>query len=55
MVLPAACYLGWGCKVGHAPISLLVLLACSLSLYTDSVPFHFSDKMVDYTEIPLEL
>ena len=30
-------------------------LPCSLSLYTDSVLFHFSDKIVDYMEIPLEL
>ena len=55
MVLLAACYLGQGCKVGHAPVSFVVLLGCSISLYTDSVPFHFSNKMVDYTEIPLKL
>ena len=30
MVFLAACYLGRGCKVGHAPVSFMVLLSMQL-------------------------
>ena len=30
MVLLVACYLGWGCKVGCAPVSFVVLLSMQL-------------------------
>ena len=31
MVLLVACHLGWGCKVGHAPVSFMVLLSVQLN------------------------
>ena len=31
MVLLTACHLGWGCKVGCAPVSFMVLLSMQLN------------------------
>ena len=55
MVFLVACYLGRGCKVGHAPVSFMVLLSVQLKPVYWQCPFHFSDIMVDFVEIPLEL
>ena len=55
MVLLATCYVGQDCKVGHAPFSFVVLLGVQLKPAFSQCFSHFSDIMVDYMEIPLEL
>ena len=67
MVLLATRYVGQDCKVGqdskvgrdnkvgHALSSFMVLLGVQLKLAFSQCFLHFSDTMVDYTEIPLKL